>query len=481
MRGLLRLGHTLLRPASERTPAFLLAALALLAQARPSTLHAQAPTSRDSARMSGAGVSYWGRIPEQADSVTAELRNRPMPLWEGILYWPYRVITYPIKLAGDGIGETIEYLDESRLLAFLFRPPGVFIVEPEISAGGLSGFGGGLAFRYTAFLGEGNELKVRVYAAVNGDQKLTLGLRFPLASAGELQLGAGFRDRANARYFGTGPETRPIDLSYYRQKMSWAGATYRHNLMDGLYAVGGVIFSGVSAGEPGGDFEPSITERYADDLPFGFGFRSEGFTVGLGLAHEDAPQDGRPTRGGVRRAIVTYFHGNSQDDTRYWQYRGELQQFVPLWFRYHTLALRGYLTWIDPVGNRETPFQRLMINDDPDLLRGFNDFRWRDRGLAVLSAEYRWPLWAYQYPHGSGMDLYFLADVGQVFGEFDQITADNLTFSYGIGLRLLSSRGFILRVEFARSSEGSQWRLRSDQIFQFHSGLFSGRDPVPAR
>ncbi len=461
----------------------LLAALALIAPARPFALRAQEPAAVDSAPTltAGSGDSYWGPIAPGTDSTTATLTSRPMPVWEGIIYWPYRVVTYPIKLIGMGIGASIAYVDEHRILAFLFRPPGVLRIEPDITAGGLSGFGGGLAVRHTAFLGEGNELKARVYATVNGDQKFTLGLKFPVAAVGELQLGAGFRDRANARYFGLGPETHLFDLSYYRQKMSWVGSTYGHNLTGDLNVAGGIIFTGVSAGEPGGDFRPSITERYGDDLPFGFGFRSEGFTIGLGLVHEDAPLDGRPMRGGVRRAIVTYFHGTSEDDTRYWQYRGELQQFIPLWFPYHTLALRGFVSWMDPVGDREIPFQRLMFNDDPDLLRGFNDFRWRDRGMAVLSAEYRWPLWAYQYPRGSGMDLYFLADVGQVFAEFSQITADNLTFSCGIGVRLLSSRGFILRVEWSHSNEGSVFRLRTDQIFQYTRALFSGRDPIPAR
>jgi len=461
----------------------MLAALALGASARPVALGAQEPPPGDTVAVfaGGAGDSHWGPVPPEADSTTATFGNRPMPLWEGVIYWPYRVITYPIKLIGIGIGAGIGYVDEHRILAFLFRPPGVIRLEPDITAGGLSGFGGGLAVRHTAFFGEGNELKARVYATVNGDQKFTLGLKFPVAAVGELQLGTGFRDRANARYFGIGPESRVLDRSYYRQRMWWAGTTYAHRLTAKLYLAGGVIFNGVSAGEPGGDFQPSIYERWADNPPFGLGLRSDGVTVGLGLTHENAPLDGRPTRGGVRRAIVTYFHGLSQEDARYWQFRAELQQYVPLWFAHHALALRGFVSWMDPVGDREIPFQRLMFNDDPDLLRGYNDYRWRDRGLAVLSAEYRWPLWAYQYPQGSGMDLYFLADVGQVFGEFKQISADHLTVSYGLGIRLVSSRGFILRLEWSNSNEGSVFRLRTDQIFQFHPRLFSGRDPIPAR
>ncbi len=102
--------------------------------------------------------------------------------------------------------------------------------------------------------------------------------------------------------------------------------------------------------------------------------------------------------------------------------------------------------------------------------------------MVVFSAEYRWPVWVYQRPEGPGLDLYLLTDIGQVFNDFDQISVDNLAFSYGIGLRLLTARGLVLRLEYARSGEDAVWRLRTDQIFQFaRGGLFHGRDPVPIR
>jgi len=163
-------------------------------------------------------------------------------------------------------------------------------------------------------------------------------------------------------------------------------------------------------------------------------------------------------------------------------YRIDMQQFFQLWYPYHVLALRAFATWIDQVGATPVPFQRLMTNDDPDLLRGFRDFRWRDRGMAVLSAEYRWPLWVLTQANGMGLDLYLHSDIGQVFSSLDQINRDNLTFSYGAGIRLLGARGFVLRLEYARSNETFVVRVRGDQIFQFtRGGLFYGRDPIPAR
>ena len=134
------------------------------------------------------------------------------------------------------------------------------------------------------------------------------------------------------------------------------------------------------------------------------------------------------------------------------------------------------------MGSSDIPFQRLMTNDDPDLFRGYRDFRWRGRGMAVLTAEYRWPLWALTHADRLGADLYLLADLGQVFDDFSEISTDAMTLSYGAGIRVLNLRGFVLRFEYARSGEEVVLRLRSDQVFQFaKGGLFHGRDPVPAR
>jgi hypothetical protein len=69
-----------------------------------------------------------------------------------------------------------------------------------------------------------------------------------------------------------------------------------------------------------------------------------------------------------------------------------------------------------------------------------------------------------------------------VYNDIDEITGDNLTFSYGAGVRLIGSRDFVARVEYGRSGEQAVWRLRFDQIFQFSKGgLFNGRVPVPDR
>lgn len=432
----------------------------------------------------GIGQSYWGTIPPVADSTSQVMRSQPMPVWEGMLVWPYRVITFPLKLVSIGIGESVEYLDEKKVIYKVGRllgpREGPLGVQIQLEAGGLSGFGGGAAIQHDAFLGSGNRFRLYGTTTVTGTHRASMGLRFPTGATGQTDVGVGYRQRPNARYFGLGPESAESAKSYYGQNLAWLGTSYLQRVFGNVYLGGDVLLSSVDAKAAREDYVQQISDIFAGELPLGYGSTSKGISIGASLSHVTAIETGRPTRGGSHRIRATYFFGD--DNTEFLTYRVDLQQFFRLWYPTHVLALRIHGSWIDPVGNSEVPFQRLMTNDDPDLMRGFLDFRWRDRGMAVLSAEYRWPLWVLEQPDATGLDLYLLTDVGKVFGEVSEFDFNQLTVSYGAGLRLLGSGGFVLRLEYARSSEGDVWRLRTDQIFQFaRGGFFHGRDPVPTR
>jgi hypothetical protein len=80
------------------------------------------------------------------------------------------------------------------------------------------------------------------------------------------------------------------------------------------------------------------------------------------------------------------------------------------------------------------------------------------------------------------MDLYPLVDVGQVFGDAGEIAIEELTLSYGAGIRIVRQGGFVARLEYAQSDEEKVFRLSADQIFQFDRlGFLFGRDPTPSR
>ncbi|NNG17438.1 MAG: BamA/TamA family outer membrane protein [Gemmatimonadales bacterium] len=467
----------------------LLLAVALLAvpsagwgQARPTPL----TDSTSVGSPPGTGASYWGLIPTAADSTTIVFSNAAMPFWEATLVWPYRVVSFPVRAFAAGVGASIDFLERTSTLervGKLFGPrTGPFGVLVNVRAGGLAGMGVGLTAEHTAFLGSDNRLRVGARTTTRGNHQGHIGADFAAGRSSRIEVGAGWRVRPNARYFGLGPGAEEGAESFFRHETMWLGASYGRDLGSGFSLTGAAIASTVEAGPPDDDESPPITGVFAGELPNGFDEDSQGITLGLSLVHEDVEGAGRPARGGIRRLHAAYFEGLDQSDVAFWTFRGEAQQFVTLWHRHHVLALRGYMSWIGNVGSDALPFQRLMTNDDPDLLRGYRDFRWRGRGMVALSAEYRWPLWVLNRPDSPGLDLYLLADIGQVYNDIDEIATENLTFSYGAGVRLIGARNFVARIEYGRSEEQAVWRLRFDQIFQFsRGGLFNGRVPVPDR
>jgi surface antigen Omp85-like protein len=438
----------------------------------------------------GRAQPYWESFPaaaDSSDSARTVFRDPPMPIGEAIFYWPVRVVAEPFVLLASGIGEATEYLDSRKTfqkVSKLLGPRrGPFGVVPSVQAGGLSGFGLGLSIEHDAFFKKGNLLRLRGSGTVNGDTRLSIGMRFPSREGEYFDFGTGYRMRANARFFGIGPDTKDEDESFYRQELFWSGAALRRGFGANFFWEGDLLYSSIAAGEPRKDApDPSISEQFAGNLPPGFGEHSYGVSLGLQLLHEDDRGLGRATKGGSRRVRVERFESTDGRKVGIWSYRTELQQFFTLWHPYRVLALRGYGSWLDPTGSAPIPFQRLMVNDNPDMLRGFRAFRFRDRGMVALNSEYRFPVLMKQRPGGSGVDLYPLADWGQVFDAAEQIGFKRMNFTYGLGLRVESERGFIARFEWARSEEENTFLLRMDQIYQFIKlGFLYGRDPIPSR
>jgi hypothetical protein len=430
--------------------------------------------------------SYWGVLPAPSDTVATPLADRPKALWEHAVLAPYRVATFPLHVLGRGAGAGVAYLDEHRVpdrVARLLGPRrGPFGILLDFQFGGLSGVGGGITAEHTRFFGPRHTLRAHAFTSTQKDHRLNLAARFEGDRGAFTEFGAGYRRRQNVRYFGTGPYARVEDESYFHQELGWIGATVRRPLGGASHLEANVEYSTVATGAPGSGHDPATETVFAAALPAGYGRHSYGASVAGEWMHESAGLENRPGRGGLERLRASYFESVDRDQVRFWAFRGEMQHFFTLWRPLRVLALRGLAGWIENVGDDPVPASRLYTNDDPDLLRGYDDFRWRDRGLAIATAEYRWPVWAHERAMGPGLDGYLLTDVGQVFGHEDEWGLRRLKLTYGGGLRLESGRGLALRLEYARSEETSIIRLRADQVFQFHKrGYLYGRDPIPAR
>ena len=91
-------------------------------------------------------------------------------------------------------------------------------------------------------------------------------------------------------------------------------------------------------------------------------------------------------------------------------------------------------------------------------IRGFDEFRFRDRRNLLLQVEYRWEIWAY-------IDMPVFVDAGKVFADMDDFNFKDLHTGYGFGLRIHTPGGWRLRFDLARSTEGIKFHVSSGPSF----------------
>jgi len=428
--------------------------------------------------------SAWGEFPAPTDSTTALLETRPTPTWAKVVDVPYEIIAFPFHMVGKGLEYTINAAEDAGVTHFVrnlvqrrYFPP---YTSLKLRAGGQDGFGATFGIAYPELPGRGNTVRLKLDASTRGDRGIGAGADFGTLRDGEVQFGGGYRLRPHVRFYGIGPDSREQDESIFLDEAGFGAVSYAHALGEAFSTKAAVHYTSLAARGTDRDDKPPLQEVFPGEPPVGFHERSDGVTALLQLEHDDAPERTRPNRGGIQRGKVSYFTGN--EGVRFWTWRAEIQQFLPLWFTRRSLAVRGVLSKIEPRGDSPVPFQRLLTNDDPDLMRGYKDVRFRDLGIALANVEYRFPIWSLDQSTGTGVDMYVFDDVGQVFSDWDQIKTNNLTNSYGGGFRLGSREGFAGRLEFAWSEEGFLARIAADQIFQFDKDEFlRGRVPIPER
>ncbi|UCC45041.1 MAG: BamA/TamA family outer membrane protein, partial [Candidatus Zixiibacteriota bacterium] len=189
------------------------------------------------------------------------------------------------------------------------------------------------------------------------------------------------------------------------------------------------------------DGEDTNLETNVDTIKVSLGLGYEDFRptrfwgVGGRLRHDWRNHMGQPTRGGVEEVSFRYSHGiGVSDRLRFTTTRVDLRQYLHL-FRKRTLALRALaqsVDVIDAASRPRNPFYLLSSLGGQDDLRGYPRDRFIDNDYALVSLEYRYPLW----PAGDGV---LFLDEGRVFHSIsDDFTLRNWRYSAGVGIRVFS-------------------------------------------
>ena len=192
-----------------------------------------------------------------------------------------------------------------------------------------------------------------------------------------------------------------------------------------------------------------------------------------GFLHADAQVEAdtrnypsRPTRGGDYRVAFSAFDDRDLGTYSFRQLEGEASQFIPILHDNWTIALRGRVAASGTSDGNVVPLYLLPTLGGSRSLRGYDDYRFRDRNLLLLNAEYRWRVFG-------ALDGALFYDAGKVAPRFGDLDLTHLKTSYGLGFRFHSNDTTFLRIDVGRSDEGTRLLISfNDALRPGHGSIF---------
>jgi hypothetical protein len=332
-----------------------------------------------------------------------------------------------------------------RQLLGIERAGGFGVARGFVVAFGDIKRGSGIALgpAYGKTFASGAVLWTKAVYSINKYKLLQASIASPPMAHGTLALRGRVRwqDAPAGSVFPLGPDSPNIDAKYAETKTELSGyAAYKPARLLRLEAGAAI-------------------ERYATDAPV---VREEAaptdvqvlpgagtdprylhsYTSGA-IDSRDSP--GYSRRGTLLKATLHDYH----ERTGLYSFQridGAAEQYVPIlrgnWVLY--FGLRASTT--STAAGRSVPFFLM-----PDLgghdLRGFANYRFRDRHSVLATAEYRW----YVQEYVDGVVFY---DAGKTVPDRRALDFSGLQSSVGAGIRLHGAQSTALRLEVARSREG---------------------------
>jgi outer membrane protein assembly factor BamA len=315
-----------------------------------------------------------------------------------------------------------------------------------------SGFGGGTSV-------ETHGIRTSAQVSLRGYQKYEVHFNAPIP--GDLLFAdfrATYRNFSQERFFGTGRNSKKENqVNFRREDRNHVG---RFGLKPAEHMKAGVLAGWLDTNIGSGTSNriPSIETGFSTaDVP---GMASQPNYLEAGVFFEADYRDhpGNPRAGGRYTASWTSFQDRKLGRYDFAQYDFEGQQYFPFFNQRRVIVVRAKGTLTETPSGQEIPFFMQPTLGGSDDLRGYDEFRFRDKNMVVMNAEYRWEAF-------SGLDLAAFADAGQVAPNPGALRLADFKKSYGVGFRFNTEKSVFLRFDLGFSKEGQHLFVKFGHVF----------------
>jgi outer membrane protein assembly factor BamA len=323
-----------------------------------------------------------------------------------------------------------------------------------------SGFAFGTQFRKNDIANGILDLKVGGQASLAGYQKYQLGVSAPRLAKGRVFVGFDFTqdNYPQEDFFGVGSDASKQDRTNYRLEQTDYSTRVGVRPVRQLEVGGrfGILNTNVGRGT---DVRfPSVEEVFDAGAAPALD-RQPHYTYAGGFARYDRrDHPGNPRTGSLFEVEYTHYHDRKLDLYGFRRWRMEVQQYVPFFNARRVIAFRGKVDLTSANEDQLMPFFMMPTVGGSEDLRGYPEFRFRDKNSAVFNLEYRWEAF-------SGLDLALFGDAGNVFREGDDISLRKLKTAYGFGFRFNNSQSVFWRIDFGFSPESQRTFVKFNHVF----------------
>jgi outer membrane protein assembly factor BamA len=274
---------------------------------------------------------------------------------------------------------------------------------------------------------------------------------------GELTVLGGWRDATEVPFHGFGINTSSGDLANYGFEQPFGSALLRIRPTRRLFTVGGGFEASRWDLKSGQGTAPSIDEVYTPESLPGLGttttFLHTQATVGF---------DSRPSRGYARRGgfygVTGHDYTDRDDALGFRQVDYEVIQHIPVLRETWVVSLHGLAKTTWEKGDQARPFYMMPSLGGGSTLRGFSSFRFADYHSLLLQAE--WRIIANRF-----FESAVFYDAGKVAARKEDLDLNDMKSDYGFGLRFHAPLATVLRVDVARSNEGTRLVFAASPVF----------------
>ena len=314
-----------------------------------------------------------------------------------------------------------------------------------------SGLGGGTYV-------ETQGIRTSAQFSTKGYQKYEIKLTAPLPSNLFADFRTTYRNFPQERFFGIGQNSRKQDQTSFRlEDTNYVG---RFGFSPAAHVKAGVLGGWLQTNVGAGTYRrsPSIEDVFDSKGTPGMADQPDYLQAGAFFEMDYRDHPGNPRSGGLYTASWTSFQDRKLGLYDFGHYDVEAQQYFPFFNQRRVIVVRAKTTLTQTSTGQEVPFFMQPTLGGSDDLRGFREYRFRDRNMVVFNAEYRWEAF-------SGLDLAAFADAGQVAARPGAFHLGDFKTSYGAGFRFNTEKNVFLRMDLGFSREGKRLFVKFGHAF----------------